>query len=324
MILAGDLGGTNCRLAVFDMDLSVVTQRIYKCQEYDSFEAIVCHFIEHCNHELKTACFGLPGPIKRNKCNLTNLSWAEIDGARLREVTGLPVKLLNDVEANAYGIETLQEDELVTLNAGEPIADGNRGVISPGTGLGEAALINVDGRLHAIASEGGHADFGPLNELQMGLINYVQHEYRRVSYEILLGGPGLIRMYNFLLNRAQGKPPEWLAQQMSRGDRAAAISNAALNDQCPICVAALHMFISILASEAANVAVKFLATGGVYLGGGIPPRILDQLYQPIFMENFINKDKMVTFLKDIPVYVIINDRAALQGAAWYGRRTLVY
>ncbi len=322
MILAGDLGGTNCRLAVFDMNLSVVSQRIYKCQEYDSFEAIVCHFIEHCDQELKTACFGLPGPIKQDKCKLTNLSWPEIDGAQLREVTGLPVKLLNDVEANAYGIETLQEDELVTLNVGEPISHGNRGVISPGTGLGEAALINVDGRLHGIASEGGHADFGPLNELQMGLINYVQQQYRRVSYEILLGGPGLIWMYDYLLHRSQDSTPEWLAEQMSQGDKAAAISNAALKKQCQICVEALDMFTAILASEAANVAVKFLTTGGVYLGGGIPPRILDNLYQPLFMENFINKDKMLSFLKDIPIYVIMNDKAALQGAAWYGRRTL--
>lgn len=322
MILAGDLGGTNCRLAVFDMDLSVVTQRKYKCKEYDSFEAIVSDFINNCEHPIQTACFGLPGPIKQGKCKLTNLSWSEIDTAKLIEITGIPVKLLNDLEANAYGIETLQESELVTLNVGDKIPRGNIGVVAPGTGLGEAALLQIEGKLHAMASEGGHSDFGPLNESQIGLINYVQQEYRRVSYEILLGGPGLVRMYNFLLHKSNEKTPEWLAEEMRKGDLAAAISNAGLNNQCPVCVEALDMFISILASESANVAVKFLATGGVYLGGGIPPRILDKLHQPLFMEHFVNKDKMVNFLKAVPVYVIINDKAALQGAAWYARRML--
>jgi glucokinase len=322
MILAGDLGGTNCRLAVFDLNLSGLTQQIYQCKDYDSFHSIIEHFVSHCDYPLQTACFGLPGPIKNGKCNLTNLSWPEIDTAKLVEVTGLPVKLLNDVEANAYGLKTLQENELVTLNVGNPVAGGNRAIVSPGTGLGEAALIEVEGRTHAIATEGGHSDFGPLNDLQMELIKYLQREYRRVSYEVLLGGPGLVSMYNFLLDKSGENSPEWLAQQMIQGGKAAAISNAALKNQCPICVQALDMFISILASEAANAAVKFLAMGGVYLGGGIPPRIIDKLQQPLFMENFLNKDKMVNFLRDIPIYVIINDKAALQGAAWYGRRLL--
>ncbi|MBZ8179719.1 glucokinase [Oscillatoria salina] len=323
MILAGDLGGTNCRLAVFDMDLSVVTQKIYKCRDYDSFEAIVEHFITNCEYSLKAACFGLPGPVKQGKCKLTNLPWPEIDATKLVEVSGgLPVKLLNDVEANAYGLKTLQEDELVTLNEGDPIPGGNCAIVSPGTGLGEAALIEVEGRSHAIASEGGHADFAPLNELQMDLVKYVQQKYRRVSYEIMLGGPGLVWMYDFLLDRSNTTTPEWLAQEMTQGDKAAAISNAALNNKCPICVQALDMFVSILGSEAANAAVKFLATGGVYIGGGIPPRILNKLQEPLFMENFLNKDKMVNFLKGIPIYVILNDKAALQGAAWYGKRII--
>ena len=323
MILAADLGGTNCRLAVFDLNLSVVRKQIYKCKDYESFESIIEHFVNHCDQSLQTACFGLPGPIKNGKCNLTNLPWPEIDSAKLVEVTALPVNLLNDVEANAYGLKTLAESELVTLNAGNPVPGGNRAIVSPGTGLGEAALIEVEGRTHAIATEGGHADFGPLNDLEMELITYLQQEYRRVSYEILLGGPGLVLMYNFLLDKSGEHPPAWLHQQMSQGDQAAAIINAASTNQCPICVQALDMFISILASEAANAAVKFLAMGGVYLGGGIPPRILDKLHQPLFMENFVNKDKMVNFLSEVPVYVIMNDQAALQGAAWYGLRFLL-
>lgn len=323
MILAADLGGTNCRLAVFDLNLSVVRKQIYKCKDYVSFESIIEHFVNHCDQPLQTACFGLPGPIKNGKCNLTNLPWPEINSAKLVEVTALPVNLLNDVEANAYGLKTLAESELVTLNAGNPVPGGNRAIVSPGTGLGEAALIEVEGRTHAIATEGGHADFGPLNDLQMELIKYLQQEYRRVSYEILLGGPGLVLMYNFLLDKSGEHPPAWLHQQMSQGDQAAAIINAASTNQCPICVQALDMFISILASEAANAAVNFLAMGGVYLGGGIPPRILDKLHQPLFMENFVNKDKMVNFLSEVPIYVIMNDQAALQGAAWYGLRSLL-
>lgn len=322
MIIAGDLGGTNCRLAVFDMNLSVVTQQDYKCKDYDSFEAIIEDFVSQCDYPLNTGCFGLPGPIKNGKCKLTNLPWPEIDAAKLITITGFPIKLLNDVEANAYGLKTLREDELVTLNVGDTIPDGNRAIVSPGTSLGEAALIEVEGRAHAIPSEGGHADFGPLNELQMELIKYVQKEFRRVSYEILLGGVGLVKMYDFLLDYNNEKTPQWLTQQMNQGDKAAAISSAAINSQCPICVQTLDMFISILASESANAAVKFLATGGVYLGGGIPPRILGKLQQPLFMENFINKDKMVGFLRDIPIYVIINDKAALQGAAWYAKRMI--
>ncbi|MEC4985224.1 MAG: glucokinase [Oscillatoria sp. PMC 1068.18] len=323
MILAGDLGATNCRLAVFDLDLSLVTQKLYKCRDYESFEAMIEDFVTNCEYPLKAACFGIPGPVKQGKCKLTNLPWPEIDAAKLVEVTGgLPVKLLNDVESNAYGLKTLTEDELVTLNEGEPIADGNRAIVAAGTSLGEAALLEVEGITHAIASEGGHADFGPLDELQVEFIKFVQQEYKRVSYEIILGGEGLIRMYDFLLHYHDSTTPEWLAQEMTQGDKAAAISNAALNDKCSICVEALKMFVAVLASEAANTAVKFLATGGIYLGGGIPPRILPKLQEPLFMENFLNKDKMVDFLKGIPIYVILNDQAALQGAAWYGKKII--
>ncbi|NEO81623.1 glucokinase [Moorena sp. SIO4G3] len=322
MILAGDLGATNCRLAIFDENLSVVQKSTYKCKDYHSFEELVGAFVESCEHPIKIACFGLPGPIKEGVCKLTNLPWDKVEAAKLVSVIGVPVSLLNDVEANAYGIETLKDDELVTLNVGTKIPGGNRAVVSPGTGLGEAATVEVKGRVHAIASEGGSTDFAPLDELQVGLMRYVQQEYKRVSYEILVGGPGLVRMYNYLRDSGHGNTPEWLAEEMSKGEPAAAISNAALANTCPLCVQALEMFVSILASEAANAALKFFATGGVYIGGGIPPRILDKLREPLFMENFINKDKMVDLLKSIPIYVILNDQAALHGAAWYARRSL--
>jgi glucokinase len=321
MILAGDIGATNCRLAVFDSNLSAVAQGFYKCKDYSSFEDVVRHFLQTCEHPIESACFGVPGPVIEGRCKLTNVPW-EVSAATLAEVTGSPVTLLNDVEANAYGLETLRDDELVTLNAGSKLPGGNRVVVAVGTSVGEAALIDVGGRIHALASEGGHADFGPFDEEQWQLLRYTQRQYQRVSYEVLLGGQGLVQIYNFLRDSGYGVTPEWLEQEMQNGDPAASISNAALSGKCQLCVRALDMFVSILAAEAGNAAVKFLATGGVYLGGGISPRILDKLHQPIFLENFVNKDKMRNFLQSVPVYVILNDGAGLQGSAWYAKRAI--
>lgn len=324
MILASDLGGTNCRLAVFDDNFLIVEQRTYKTKDYKSFEEVVVNFVEDCKHPIRGACFGLAGPVREGKCKITNLPWEEVDSAKLARIIGVPVALLNDLEANAYGLETLRGSDLAVLNVGSKLPGGNRAVMAPGTGLGEAALIEVNGRIHAMASEGGHADFAPVDELQFGLMRYVQREYKKVSYEMVLGGPGLLRIYNYLLECGSGTRPEWLAEKMKGEDPAAAISHAALENKCQVCAQALDLFVSILAAEAGNVAVKFLAVGGLYLGGGIPPRILDKLQAPPFMEHFFNKDQMSSLLKSIPVYVILNELTALQGAAWYGRRALLF
>jgi len=322
MILAGDIGATNSRLAVLDDNLTVLEQQVYKSQEYQSFEDIVRKFLASHSYPIKTACFGLPGPVRDGKCKLTNVPWQVVDATVLSEVIHSPVALLNDAEANAYGLETLRDDELVTLNEGSKIPGGNRAVVAVGTSLGEAVLIEVAGRFHALGTEGASADFGPFDELQWELIRYTQRKYKRVSYEVILGGQGLVQIYNFLRDSGFGESPLWLEQEMQIGDKAAAINNAAQSGQCPLCVQAMELFVSILAAECGNAAVKYFSTGGIYLGGGMAPNILQYLRQPLFVENFVNKDKMREFLQAIPVYVILNQYTALQGAAWYAKRSI--
>lgn len=319
MILAGDLGGTNCRLAIFDSNFSMVEQDFYKCKNYNSLEEIVRDFITRYNYPLNNACFGVPAPVFEGFSQLIDLPW-EVKATSLAQIIKCPVTLLNDIEATAYGIRTLKNEELITIKKGRSISGGNRGVVAVGTGLGEALLLEIHGEIHIIASEGGHSDFGPLDELQTGLLQYIQQEYQRVSYDMILGGLGLVRIYKYLIASGYGVIQPWLLQQIEQGDAAAAISEAGLQNKCQVCVKTIELFVAILAAEVGNVALRFLARGGVYLGGGIPPRILEKLTQTLFIKNFVNKDKITHVLEDIPVYVILNDQTALQGAAWYAHK----
>jgi glucokinase len=217
------------------------------------------------------------------------------------------------VAANTYGIPTLASDEIFTINPGEPVPDGNIVVVSPGTGLGEAARIFVDGNPVVIASEGGHADFGPIDDAEIALLKYVQRFYHCVTYELILSGCGLERMYHVQRARSGQPAPAWLAARFAVEDRASVISEIALSREDEACVQALDMYVSVLAAEASNAALKFLAVGGVYLGGGIAPQISAKLMEPLFMARFTCKDKMEELLRMIPVHVIMNDRTALQG-----------
>ncbi len=188
--------------------------------------------------------------------------------------------------------------------------------------MGEAILVEVAGNIHALGTEGGHADFGPFDELQWELIRYTQKQYKRVSYEVILGGQGLVQIYDFLRDSGLGESPKSLLEEMETGDKAALINKAAQEGSCQISVKAMEMFISILAAECGNAAVKYFSTGGIYIGGGMAPKILNSLRDPSFVENFVNKDKMREFLTDIPVYVILNEDTSLQGAAWYAKRLI--
>lgn len=321
MIIAGDIGATNVRLAVFDDNLTILDQHLYKSQEYKSLQDVVRQFLESTKYAIKAACFGVPGPVKEGKCKLTNVPWEVIDAEILATLIDSPVSLLNDVEATAYGVETLRDDELVTLNVGDKLSGGNRAVVAVGTSLGEAAIVEVEGKIHVIPSEGGHSDFGPYDQQQWDLLCYTQRDYKRVSYEVILGGQGLVQIYNFLRDTKFKDSPQLLEQNLQIDDKAAAINQAAQGSECPICVEALRLFVSILAAETGNAAVKYFSTGGIYLGGGMAPRILASLRQPLFVENFVNKDKMRNFLQSIPVYVILNQYTGLQGAAWYAKRS---
>jgi glucokinase len=218
------------------------------------------------------------------------------------------------VKANAYGVPGLSPEQRVTLNPGRPVPGGAIAVVSPGTGLGEATLVQVDGTPVAMPSEGGHAEFGPLNALEWALVRYVRRELRCVSYELLASGPGLVRMHGLLRERTGMAPPPWLAARLADGGGAAAIGEAGVAGSDPVCRQAVDLWVAVLAAEAANAAVKFLAVGGVYIGGGIAPKLLDRLNEPLFMERFAAKDKLSGLLRDVPVHVILDEGTALRGA----------
>jgi glucokinase len=245
----------------------------------------------------------------------TNLPWV-VDAKQTAADLGLAsITLINDLFANAHGIALLEEADFVVLNPGVPGNTGNRALISAGTGLGEAGLYS-DGRgaYHPFPSEGGHVDFAPRNDLEMDLLRYLMGRFDHVSYERVLSGPGLHNIYLFLRETGRGEEPPWLAEQIAQGDPSAAISKSALEGTSAICVQALDIFVCLYGSEAGNLALKMLATGGTYVGGGIAPKIIRKLSSTAFMKAFTAKGRFGSILKDIPVRVITNDKTALLGA----------
>jgi glucokinase len=225
------------------------------------------------------------------------------------------VALLNDLEANAYGLAMLAPDDFVALNNGTTEASGNMAIIAAGTGLGEAGLHWDGGQHHPFASEGGHASFAPSNAFQIELLSYLLREFTHVSWERVVSGPGLYNIYRFLRDTGRGEEPPWLGEEIRRGDPAAVISQAALAGSSALCGQALDLFIALYGAEAGNLALKLMASGGVFVGGGIAPKIITKLRDSTFIEAFVAKGRMQSLLQDIPVRVILNDKAALLGAA---------
>ena len=318
MILAGDIGGTNTRLALVEAtteELRIVVQETYISRERTSLEATLAEFLYLHSYELMSASFGIAGPVRNGRCEATNLPWVVDARAVAKRLQLKRVGLINDLEANAYGIAVLQSKDFVILNKGAPNARGNRAIISAGTGLGEAGMY-WDGEKHRpFASEGGHVDFAPRNHLEAELLDYCMNHYRRVSYERLVSGPGLVNVYQFLRDTGKGKEPDWLAEEMRQGDPAPIISQHALEGKSLLCLQALEIFVSLYGAEAGNLALKLMATGGVYLGGGIAPKIIAKLKEPEFMNAFTAKGRMKPLLQDIPVRVVMNPQTALLGAA---------
>jgi glucokinase len=318
MILAGDIGGTNARLAFFDVTnghFRLVSASVFPSREYAGLDQIVSKFVETSNLHPDAACFGVPGPVRGGRVETSNLPWV-IESARLADELNLKkTVLINDLEANAWGIATLGPDDVVSLNQvkGNPV--GNQVVISAGTGLGEAGMYWDGSQYRIFATEGGHSDFAPRNELEIELFRYLSARYGHVSYERIVSGPGLVNVFHFLRDTGRGTEPEWLTDQMAHADPAAAISRAALDGACALCEQALDLFVSVFAAEAGNLALKVLSTGGVYLGGGIAPKMVAKLSGPLFMHAFVGKGRMQPLLEAIPVKVITNDKTALMGAA---------
>ena len=318
MILAGDIGGTNTRLALVEAtveELRIVAQETFPSRERTSLEAAIAEFMHLHRCDLSSASFGIAGPVRNGRCEATNLPWVVDSKTVAKRLRLKRVGLINDLEANAYGIAVLQSKDFVILNKGARNATGNKAIISAGTGLGEAGMY-WDGEVHRpFPSEGGHADFAPRNHLEMELLDYSMNRYRRVSYERLVSGPGLVHLYHFLRDTGKAEEPAWLAEQVHHGDPAPIISRLALDGKSPLCRQALELFVSLYGAEAGNLALKLMATGGVYLGGGIAPRIISKLKDPVFMNAFTAKGRMRPLLQDIPVRVIMNPKTALLGAA---------
>jgi glucokinase len=318
MILAGDIGGTNARLAFFDVangHFRLVSASIFPSREYSGLDQIVTKFVQTANVHADAACFGVAGPVRNGRVQTSNLPWS-IESKRLADELHLKKALLiNDLEANAWGIPILEPSDVVSLNQvkGNPV--GNQAVISAGTGLGEAGMYWDGTQHHVFACEGGHSDFAPRNQIEIELLQHLQQRFGHVSYERAVSGPGLVNLYQFLRDTGRGEEPQWLCDEMLKSDPAACISKAALDNHCPLAEQAVDLFVTLYAAEAGNLALKLMATGGVYLGGGIAPKILSKLAGPLFMQSFVAKGRMQTLMESMPVRVITNDKTALLGAA---------
>jgi glucokinase len=321
MLLVGDVGGTKTHLAVFsaeDGPWKPLAEATFPSTRYSNLETLVGEFLERVRLPVRRASFGVAGPVVKGRAALTNLPWV-VDEAHLRRVLNLSsVCLLNDVEAIAYAVPLLRPEDLHTLKAGEPVAGGAIAVIAPGTGLGEAFLTWDGSRYRAHPSEGGHTDFAPTPPLDVDLWHYLRARFEHISYERVCSGPGMLHLYAYLKEKGYDEPA-WLTRRLAEAeDPVPVIVGAALEGRCELCVATLDAFIAILGAEAGNLALKVLALGGVYLGGGIPPQILPRLEGETFKRAFVQKGRYAGLLSRIPVYVILTPRAALLGAARYG------
>ncbi len=325
MLLAGDIGGTKAALAAYGDNANPrapLVETTYPSAKYPSLEAIVRAFEAQTGMRFDHASFGVAGPVIEGSATITNLPW-QMSEAQLSAATGIPsVRLLNDLEAIAHGVTALAPDDLHTLNAGQPAPHATTlAVIAPGTGLGEAFITRENGRATVHPSEGGHCDFAPTDALQTGLLEYLRRDGEHVSYERVCSGIGLPNIYHYLKATGSAEEPAWLAEELATtSDATPAIIAAAIDEErpCALCAQTITEFVAILGAEAGNLALKVLATGGVYIGGGIPPRILRYLEEPRFLAAFERKGRFAELLSRIPVRVILNPKVALIGAAQHG------
>ncbi len=333
MLLAGDIGGTKTVLAVYsaqavfspqDGHNAPIAQNTYSSGRYSSLEAMVQEFLATIDAPVTGACFGVAGPVFAGRAQITNLTWV-IDAESLKAAFGWnSVHLINDLEAVAYAIPILEPGDVFALSTGKPAPGGNIAVLAPGTGLGEAFLTVDSGKYIAHASEGSHASFAPVDTLQMGLLTFMREKmgFDHVSNErVCSGGLGIPNLYAYLKDSGCADEPDWLAEALvASDDPTPVIISAALDQERPseLCRATLDLFIAILGAEAGNQALKVMATGGIYLGGGIPPRILPKLQEPAFLEAIRRKGRFQALLTDVPVQVILNSQAGLLGAAAFG------
>lgn len=323
MLLAGDIGGTKTLLALYAPAAGArqpVAEAEFHSANYPGLDAMAREFLKQQSQPATNACFDVAGPVIGGRAHLTNLPW-DVAEATLRDSLGLQrVTLLNDLKAIAYTVPRLQPAELHSIHAGTPELNGPIAIVAPGTGLGEAFLIWSGSSYIACSSEGGHASFAPTDERQDGLRQYLAGRFGNVSCERVCSGPGIANIYDYLrAARPELEPAAFAATLSHAADRTPLISQAGLEDPSgnPLAAATLDMFVSILGDEASNLALKVLATGGVYLAGGIPAHLLSKLTDGRFMQGFLNKGRMSELLAAMPIHVV-TARAALLGAALYG------
>jgi len=318
IVLAGDIGGTKTNLGLFapgEDRPAMIVMESYSSAHAAGLPELITRFLEAHPQSVSAVCFGIAGPVIDGRCKATNLPW-EVSEAEIRQnFNWNKVRLINDLAATALAVPLLRGSELSTLNA-MPAESGNIGLVAPGTGLGVSLLVVAAGKLYPIASEGGHVDFAPRNEDEVDLWRFLRQREDHVSVERLASGPGISAIYSWLKKRDQYEEPEWFVEKMKANDPPAVISEAALVEKLEPCVKTLRLFVSILGAIAGNLALTGMTTGGIYIGGGIVPRILPILEEEDFMGAFADKGRFRDLLSRIPVHVILNDKAALLGAAW--------
>lgn len=325
MILAGDVGGTKVHLALYDFNQGALVHlqdERFPAQDYDGLESIVRKFLDTCPQgKITAACFGVPGPVRQGRLKLTNLPWI-LDSVQLSSTLDIPhLFLINDLEANGYGVAELKPNQIHTLNEGDRGAVGNRALVSAGTGLGEGVMA-WDGRRHIpMASEGGHCDFAARNQLEVEMLQYLMRKLAgRVSFERVVSGLGIHNIYTFLRDvKKMHESPE-LKERLQHEDPNAVIGELGDSGQDELCAKTLEVFVSAYGAEAGNMALKVLAVGGIYIGGGIAPKILKTMRSGTFMQAFTDKGRLSDLLVKTPVHIILESRCALMGAAAYAEQ----
>jgi glucokinase len=320
IVLAGDLGATKMNLALYKIngrDIYAIASKQYYCRDYGSLKEIVQDFAKKHDAKPDSICVGVAGAVIDNKAGIVNLGW-EVDGNEVKIATGIDnVALINDLEANAYGLAYLHDEDMVMIHKGEK-HEGNMAIIAPGTGLGEAGLF-WDGKFyHPFATEGGHTDFSPRRDIDMEITKYFLKTEGIPSWDRIISGPGIRAIYNFLRDEKKFDEPAWLKEEFDEENPSAAISEAAINNKAPICVETMQLFTRYLARECSNLVLKMKATGGLFLGGGIPPKIQPLIQTKMFIDNYLDCDRQQELVNIVPVKLIKNDKAALLGAVYYG------
>ena len=324
VILAGDVGGTKTNLALFHFKkdtLKSIKQESFKTNDWSSFLELIASFQSNDLPAIDSICLGVAGPVIDGRVEGTNFSW-ELDEKEIARTLKVErVSIINDMEANAYGLSVLAKKDLVEIKNGAWIR-GNSAIISPGTGLGEVGLYWDGAYNHPFASEGGHCDFSQRTELDLKLWRFLHKKYGHVSWERIVSGPGIVNIYEFLLEDKKMTEPESLKKKLKEGDSAAVISNCAKDEAYEICKEVMELFNIYLATEAAQMALKFKTLGGIFIGGGILPKIIDMVDKDLFLHHFLQSNRMNPLLEKMPVNVILNDEIPLFGAAFCAVRNL--